>query len=297
MLPVKCLSSRCTSEVLAWRNPPALRPPRAGEQVAKMVVAEVALFGLNALAVIETVAYAALQLISKLFLSYTTRPHDLFNKLLQSSAFTWAWTGVDLILNPKTAHVSILFQESQVRQYVQMFMPPQFPVIFRPEDQRDLQRIAAAPAPAPVPAAPAAPALDPIDQAGVDFLFDRVYSRLTPASKTLFTQMDPRIFELVAAKTVMIHVFARNGMGLPLPPYLKQETKDAIDALRLQFPGGGLSSRPFWNLFKDCDAFEQGPVDQTERLIWQQIKDAAGNELQGSRLLTTCYQAVIPLTT
>lgn len=106
-----CISSLALERVNIWRNPQgreenwseSLRyvslfsPVRDKSakyrevQLIKATIGQCASFIILQLAVIETVAYAALSVISLVFLTYNDTPYAISRKLLSSSFFTIVW--------------------------------------------------------------------------------------------------------------------------------------------------------------------------------------------------------------
>ncbi|MFI5335008.1 MAG: hypothetical protein ACHQT8_07625 [Chlamydiales bacterium] len=112
--PTRCLSSWMMTPLLEWRNPQGReehwlgRPEAEGIgsiviHLTKVTVTEGCLILLAFSAIIETVAYAALALISRIFARLDGgKKYAFFAEYLDSSAFTTLWILMDLLVNPLT---------------------------------------------------------------------------------------------------------------------------------------------------------------------------------------------------
>ena len=285
MLPVKCLSSSCTTALIEWRNRPvyAADGPWTFSPTMRVVTAEVAFFLLNGLAIVETVAYGALALISKLFTSCTARPYAFFLKRLESSSFTWMWTAVDMIANLVPRAIiggNLLSRESGARQFANTLPLRNYFRVYRPEDELEVEGIL------PPPPSQGSP--------GARLLVDHVFANMEPTTATAFRDVEAGVVSLVVAKVVFLYTLGALR-DEPISSSLRSQTVEAIEGLRDEF-GGIVVTPQFVNLFNSQDRFAAGlPTDHDEKLILQQVIGAAGYEMQHSRLLTQCWAEALPL--
>jgi hypothetical protein len=290
MLPVKCLSSSAMTSLLEWRNAPPLHPLL---ETAKIATVEVTLILLNTVAVVETVVYGILALVSKIFASCDNRPYLFFAKLLDSSALTIFWTWGAIIMN--FIDGPLLTKEAEIRREGHRIPYLGQHIQYRPEDRRELGDPEPPPPPVPPPVAAPPGILSPTEE-GARLLVDHVCSTMEAETLNLFKEMDAEIFLPVCAKVVFLYTVGalRNE---PLPGCIRQATRQAITGLRAQCNMGVVPSAELTNLFNSQDRYNQSlPLNHPEKPLLNEIIAAAGHELQGSRhLLGPSWQRALQL--
>lgn len=112
------------TDLLGWRNPQGkekewvlFQEQNRGHYptfIGKVIVAEIGLLLLCTTALIESVIYSVLTLISLTIYPCNNKPCKFFAKLLESSSFTIFWSFIDLLF-PNPFIVNIITEESFAR--------------------------------------------------------------------------------------------------------------------------------------------------------------------------------------
>ena len=295
MMPVKCLSSSCMVGLMEWRNLPAAPVV----QRLKLVATEGALFLLNTLALIESIAYASLALVAYTFKNLIPAPYEFAKSMLDSSAFTWAWTALDLIFNFSVPE-PLFSRESEARHFAQQIIPQRLIHLYRREDQNEIAAMhPPGPAPAPAPAAapgaaiPRIPVGATLIEQGADFLIHHIAPGMDAPTRALLTQVDADVVQLLLTKTVFVYTLG-DLRHAPIPRFLKHQTQQAITALRAQV-GGRVPSPQLANLFNQQDLYDAGlPAGHPEEALFGQLRNAGALEMQASQFLQGSWGMALP---
>ncbi len=301
----RCVSSHVMTELLAWRNPQGSEQSwwiggRQGidnnwEHLVKVVSTEIGLLLLTVTSIVETVAYAALGLISLALYPITDRPCTFFVKLLQSSSFTIIWGVADALLyNP--CFINVMTHESFARYWAQMFNPT-FIKLFRLDDrlyiadwrQQHGQENVNDGMLGPILAAGHATQVQ-IDQ-GAYFLATDVLSGASPETITLFKEMDPSIFMFILTKAVYIYTAGTKKKD-EIPDFFKPESKALILTLRQEL-NDAETLQQLQHLIANPAQFETTPQGESAKSAFTRLRGIASGELQDSLLSTRCWQKAV----
>jgi hypothetical protein len=90
--------------LVAWRNPQGreevwMRQPQTFPGLARRCICEIGFGAVVVTAVVESIAYGAISLLTLTVYPLTDRPFEYAVKLLQSSSFTILWALADMIFN------------------------------------------------------------------------------------------------------------------------------------------------------------------------------------------------------
>lgn len=296
------------SNLLVWRNPQGREEGwfnngdqgvgNAWKLAGKVITVEIGLCILTTMSVVETVAYSVFALGSLAFYPITNRPCKFFASLLQSSSFTVIWGIADaLIYNPFFANV--LTHESFARYWADKLNPTPI-VLFRLDDRLHVadweqqnfrrpgiigQRIDN---PLVRPIILQGQATQQAIEQGSRFITTEVLHGATPATLSLFEDMDPSIYMFVLAKAVFIYTVGSKKNEL-IPDFFKPATKVGITALRRE-----LNTREIQEQLESCfvnlGSFERGVAGDVAKKAFNQLRSVASGELQNSLFVTRCWQ-------
>lgn len=259
----RCLSSRLTTELLKFRNPPGeegwnLSPiyNLNRSRLGKLIVAEVGVALLVLTATIETIVYSIFSLSSAFLLPFTSTPFNHSWRLLKSSGFTVFWNIGNFLDNP--FHQRVFTQESIVRSFF---------------SQRK----------------------DPIE--GVPFFntYMLAEGQMEKAAKDLIIECDPEIFPFVLTRTIYLFVFG-DLREAPLPYFFSISTSTRILLLRekyseLQDENIQTQIAQLEQLMRDHSLFNE----EENNTILTELKRVGGGELRGGLVTVYWGEAIRPI--
>lgn len=307
----RCLSSQLLSGLLTWRNPHGteenwyFEPPRGTVfnspvevaarvviHAAKVLTAEAGIATLTVMAATETVAYSALGLVSLTFYFYNDRPAITFYKLLQSSSFTILWGSADaLIFN--IFFYNIFTHESLARFYINDFLV--INPLYRHADQVYIADLRANNQRAQHPMLRSVHregmSLREKIAAGAAFLKNEIFARESNDTRNLCKECDPEIYQYILAKAISLYAIGAKR-NETVPRFFKNDTQDAIQIMRTDFPDGPIT-QDVLNALTDPARFEAGVQNPEATEAFTRLRNIGSMELQNSLFITRCWQAAI----
>lgn len=286
MQVTRCFSSAAMTELLSWRNSQGReenwingRQSFEGYHVLRRITTEIGLGILTITAVIETVAYAALSLVT---LPFDENPSRFFQGLLESSTFTVLWAAADAVIyNP--FFVNVMTHESFARYWAQNVCPVPMRLddiiyIYNWSQRQNPQAIQDAFL-RPIALSGQATGVH-IDE-GAKFLAEEV---VTDEMKTLFKEVDVSIVPYIMTKAVYIYAAGSKKDVKAIPEFFKPETRMLIYEFRKDHPSVD-------------DPMPQTPEDlesqQSEAFI--ALRAIGSKESQGGLLVTGCWEKACEL--
>lgn len=295
MAVTKCISSHLMTELLTWRNPQGSEENWLGQRqgidslwrhIGKIVSTEIGLFFLTTTAAIETVAYAALALVSLSFYSMTDVPCKFFVKALESSSFTFIWALAGAILfNPFT--VNVVTEESFARHWTEKYNTTACQ-LYRIEDKEKVLKsfgeVESNGPPSPLHAE--ARATEEAISLGATFLIENVLADLPLKHLALLREGDYSFLRFVLTKSVYIYAFGAKKTE-EIPPFFKSTTGPQIVKLREEL-NDEMALRELERLTANPIQFETEPATEEAKEAFRELKNIGANELSGSLLATRC---------
>jgi len=289
MTVTRCASSHLMTSLLIWRN---TRGPEenwiydadpiqntwpgdnAWKELPKVVFAGIGITLLTITSTIETVAYAALTLVSLALHPLCDRPYRFFAKMLESSSFTIIW-GLFNIFNPIRQNLPT--HESFARSCIVQLnntLGIQLPPLVRVDDRLYLDHVLLR---------NDQPALDSnqqtIDQ-GANLLQRDVLAKASDETLEAFMDMDPSIFMFALTKAVYIYTFGPKKND-EIPPFFTAPNQKLILALRQEYLPIE-ASKDIEKLLTNLNEFETLTARHSSQQIYNQLREIASQELQNT---------------
>lgn len=306
-MSIKCISSHLLTNVLTWRNPQGAeerwvnRPSGIDNRwrhIGKVATAEVGSLLLTAVALIETVAYAALAIGSLTLSPFTNRPYDFFKSLLQSSSFTVLWSAATAIrYNPFS--INVLTREPFARAWIDRYHP--MPIKFRRhtdvfEITRWIQQHM------PLLELPRMDTLGTLDEflelilnadrystQGATLITEVILNGVSSEKIESAKDMDADMLHFILIKAIAIYAIGTKRSDT-LPSYFKNATRKAIAQLRQEVQPKAVSHK-LWQAINQLEEYTEENTRSEKILI--KIKEIANGELQQGTFLTNCLKKAL----
>ena len=248
-------------------------------------------------AAVETVAYTALALASLTLYPVTDTPYTFFTELLESSAFTIIWGLADAVVY-NLSFINVMTHESFARYWAEKVNPTPILLcrvsddIYISEWQAQHQHGAVNDPMLRGIVAAGEGTQEMIGQ-GARFIVQDVLSGASAKTIEDFKVVDPGVLIFVLTKAIYIYA-AGEKKNAPIPHFFKQETQDRIAALRFELKDEQILNQ-LKSLTTDPAEFEREPQEESIKIAFRKLKEAASGELQNSVFTLRCCQEATQL--
>ena len=305
MTVTRCVSSQLMTSLLTWRNPEgnerhwlsqarfvgASRFDYASGHLIRIGVSQIGVTLLIITATIETVAYAALTLVSLALYPVHDRPYHFFVATLQSSSFTMIWAVTLVVTNG--AFRNLLTHESCARYLVhscagalnQMY-GIQLPDPCRLIDTRYVNDASTA------ISCNIVDSNQEIINQGANLLQQDVLAGANDETLEAFREMyaDEDIYMFAMTKAVYVYTFGSRKKDA-IPSFFTTNTQKLILSLRQKALSKEASNK-IETLLTNLTEFASVPEETSAKKIYTQLKAIATEELQNTdptSLITGCW--------
>lgn len=302
--PTTSPSSDAMSRLMAWRNqdgkeenwishPVSRRIENIGSAVkhaCKLVIAEICLPVIAVAAIAEVCFWLHFSAVAAVIGDRSQLRRSV--NMISSSSFTALWALGNALCLCFPGWPNISTNESFARQHTPFF---------RPEDQREIDRIrlpAAAPAPAPAPAATPSPQsgsaaeIERIDR-GAQFFKNHILDEADEATRTRIQELHEDMFIFVLTKTVFTYSLGSKREDT-LPDFLNADTLVGILGLRERLSSLNSAAREeLAQLINDPDHSKEiveGESREAIKAAFNDIREIAHKEINNSLFITKCWQ-------
>lgn len=271
--PTYCLSSHLMSALLTWRNPDGDETNMlAGEfivanerkfQWVVTAVTEVCLPFITVAASVEIIAYSVLGFLSVYLTPITNKPLDFFVSLIISSGTTVCWSLADIFYYNLFSE-NVITNESFVKSFVG---------ITNEMDEKHLEQFK--------------------KNSNIGSLLITKFIMAETDANTIekFRETDPSIFPFLLTKAAFYYVLGP-GKNRDIPNFLKNETRQTIDNLRIKYDQTKPSNE-LVNALKTLTNYETPLTNPIDHQIFIDLSSAGSNDLQGGTFLTDAYTLAV----